>query len=343
MRHPWVNIVLLALLGAQAASGFYGLISGSERQAWALWVHGIGAYAIALLVFWKGQVVLEAWRRRRRPLPARAVFVLLALLLAAVLASGFAWSFAGRRVFYGYSLITIHIVLALVLLVPLAWHVTFMRFVFRSRAAMDRRAVLRLGAALVAGLGAWQIAGRSISALALPGARRRFTGSYETGSMTGEFPTVSWLFDRPGPVDPAHWRLELDGEVERQITLTYEELLAMPHEARAVLLDCTGGWYSTQEWEGVRVDRLMEMAGVKPSAQSVTFEGVSGYSRGFPVEEARNLLLATSVAGRPLNHDHGFPARLVAPDHRGFAWVKWVTRIRANDTSSLLQPPVPLQ
>lgn len=51
MRHPWVNTILLALLGAQAASGFYGLISGSEKQAWALWVHGIGAYAIALSFF----------------------------------------------------------------------------------------------------------------------------------------------------------------------------------------------------------------------------------------------------------------------------------------------------
>ena len=53
-------------------------------------------------------------------------------------------------------------------------------------------------------------------------------------------------------------------------------------------------------------------------------------------------VLATQVAGAPLGHGHGFPARLVVPDRRGFDWVKWVVRVHVGRTSHLLQPPLPL-
>jgi DMSO/TMAO reductase YedYZ molybdopterin-dependent catalytic subunit len=54
-------------------------------------------------------------------------------------------------------------------------------------------------------------------------------------------------------------------------------------------------------------------------------------------------LLALDVAGRPLSHGHGAPARLVVPDHRGFDWVKWVVRVTVNDSGDFWQPPLPLQ
>ena len=61
------------------------------------------------------------------------------------------------------------------------------------------------------------------------------------------------------------------------------------------------------------------------------------------MSEARSYILATHVGGEPLSRGHGFPARLVAPDKRGFEWVKWVEEIEVNDTSKWLQPPLPLQ
>jgi DMSO/TMAO reductase YedYZ molybdopterin-dependent catalytic subunit len=343
MRHPWANVLLLLLLAAQLASGFAGLINGSETAAWMLRVHDAGAFAILLLMFWKGRVVLASLQRRRAPLFERLGFLTLGVLLLGAIGTGLYWVFAGRTLISGYSVITLHVILALALIGLLAWHALAMRFIFGVDRAADRRAFLRLGALGIAGLALWQASEQLLSLLSRPGAARRFTGSYETGSFTGDFPVVSWLFDRPPPVDPAGWRLAVGGAVEHPLTLAYQDLERMATDGDAVLLDCTGGWYSTQQWEGIPIRRLLEMAGVKPEARSVTFEAVSGYSRRFELQSVGSFLLATRVAGEVLSHSHGFPARLVAPEYRGFEWVKWITRIEVDETPHYLQPPVPLQ
>jgi DMSO/TMAO reductase YedYZ molybdopterin-dependent catalytic subunit len=195
----------------------------------------------------------------------------------------------------------------------------------------------------VAGLALWQANGLLLRVLDLPGARRRFTGSYETGSFTGDFPTVSWLFDKPGRVGTGDWRLTVDGAVREPIELDYAEVEALAVAEQTALLDCTGGWYSTQVWRGIPLAALLDRAGVEGGARSITVEAVSGYDRRFNLDEARGFLLATAVAGNTLSHGHGFPLRLVAPDHRGFDWVKWVKAIHINGSSEFLQPPFPLQ
>ena len=93
----------------------------------------------------------------------------------------------------------------------------------------------------------------------------------------------------------------------------------------------------------MNLGRLLARAGVGADAASFTVVSVSGYARRFPLEAAPNFILATHVAGQRLDHGHGYPLRLVAPEYRGFNWVKWVARVEVNTTSELLQPPVPLQ
>jgi DMSO/TMAO reductase YedYZ molybdopterin-dependent catalytic subunit len=56
----------------------------------------------------------------------------------------------------------------------------------------------------------------------------------------------------------------------------------------------------------------------------------TGYRWSFPIDDAREMLLATHVGDEPLTHAHGAPVRLVAPGRRGFEWVKWVDRIELH-------------
>ena len=93
----------------------------------------------------------------------------------------------------------------------------------------------------------------------------------------------------------------------------------------------------------MNLGRLLDLAGPRPGARSVSCAASSGYGRRFALGPARGYLLALGVAGQTLDHAHGFPLRLVAPERRGFEWVKWVARVEVLAESELLQPPVPLQ
>lgn len=336
MRFPWVNVALLVLLLLQVSSGYLGFVNGEERQAWLLWLHGMGAYALVLLLWWKGAVVWHALRRGRRWTWARVSFLVAVVLLLLTLALGLLWTFGGPRYLFGFSLVSLHIYVAVPLILLLLFHTWRMRWILDVKQAVDRRAFLRLGLAGLAGALVWWLARRWQGA-------RRFTGSYEVGSMGGRFPHVSWINDDPAPLSVATWRLAVTGNVRQPLSPSYDALLQMAAEERVATLDCTGGWYSEQLWRGVPLARLLAQAGVGHGARGVHVRSVTGYWRRFSLEEAQGFLLATHVAGAPLDHGHGFPARLVAPDLRGFNWVKWITEIRVENVSPLLQPPLPLQ
>jgi DMSO/TMAO reductase YedYZ molybdopterin-dependent catalytic subunit len=79
---------------------------------------------------------------------------------------------------------------------------------------------------------------------ALPGAARRFTDSYQTDSFTSIFPTTSWLFDHPEPINPATWQLVVEGAVEQLVSFSYTELEVLARQDQISLLDCTGGFYT---------------------------------------------------------------------------------------------------
>ncbi|MSP14386.1 MAG: hypothetical protein EXR62_15720 [Chloroflexi bacterium] len=343
MRYPWANIVLLGLLLAQLLTGLGGLMSGSPSFSWVLWLHGIGAYAVVVVFFWKSAIIYRVFQRRKAIHVARLGFWTMALVLLAIVATGYFWTYAGAAYLGNSSLMVVHGLLAGGLVAFLAWHVLAKRFIFRFPQARDRRAFLRLAGMTLAGWALWRLAEPVRAAVDSPGVRRRFTGSYENGSLTGAFPEVSWLFDGPPPMAAQDWRLVIDGAVDRPLTLSYAQVQQLAVDTIAEILDCTGGWYSRQAWTGVAVGRLLQMAGVQPQARSVTVAAVSGYGRRFNLAEISDYILATQVGGQPLIHGHGFPARLVANGHRGYDWVKWVTHIQVNTTSQFLQPPLPLQ
>jgi DMSO/TMAO reductase YedYZ molybdopterin-dependent catalytic subunit len=342
IRFPWANLALLLFLSLQLVTGLVGLLGTSDPFRIVFWMHAIGAYGIVALLFAKGTIVYYAIRRRPGVTQARLTLGVLVVLLLTVLVTGFVWITAGPYYVLGISLVNLHAYLAVLLFVILAWHVLDRRWVARVPAARDRAAFRRLAGVTVAGVVLWQSERAVQSLLGTPGSRRRFTGSYERGSFTGEFPEVSWLNDDPAAIDAATWRLRIWGEVERPLELSYDEVRTLSGAALVATVDCTGGWYSTQWWQGVSLARLLERAGMTEAAQSISIRSVTGYGRRFSLEDARRLTLATHVADRPLTHGHGFPARLVVPDQRGFDWVKWVTEIRVLDSSHLWQSPLPL-
>ena len=290
MRYPWANTVLLLLLVVQLVTGLFGLIAGAPRLAWVLWLHAAGGYAVLVVFVWKGRIIVDVLRRRRRLDWPRLGSLSLTLFVVVILGTGIIWTIGGPAYALGFSLITLHAVLALFLLVLFAWHTLAKRFIFRVRPARSPRVPApdchqRGGAGRVE-------AGRAGNRLlSLPGAARRFTGSYETGSLTGAFPTVSWLFDNPPPVAADTWRLVIDGAVAQPLTLTYDQIEQMAQDERAATIDCTGGWYSAQTWRGVALGRLLAQSEPAPHALSVTVEAVSGYGRRFALDEARGLLV----------------------------------------------------
>ena len=337
----WANTLLLLFLLAELASGFFGLTSGSEDRAIYMHIHRVAGYGILAILVWKSAIVLRSLRRPRR-FAVRAPSVLLAGLLLATLALGFAWSLAGPFHLWIFSGVSWHIYVGAALAVPLAWHALHMARGTRIAFSPNRRLALRAAALGLAGFVGWRLSERIAVAAELNGANRAFTGSYPAGDHTGNaFPRVSWLNDNPAPIDAAQWRLRVFGEVERPLTLGADDL----GESASVVaaLDCTGGWRSTQTWRGVALADILDAAGASESARSVTVRSVTGYYRRFSPDAARGFLLASRVEDEALSHGHGFPMRLVAPERRGFEWVKWVTEIEISAIPAWWQPPLPTQ
>ena len=341
MRFPWANVLLLLLVFAELLTGFFGLVSGSTDRAIFILLHRVAGYGILAILVWKSANILFSLRWRRAKTPRAASILLLATLMV-TLGLGLGWSLIGPFTWGLFSGLSWHIYFGASLLPILVWHSLYHTRGFPVTFWADRRSLLRFVGILAIAAASWQLAELGARLGGLSGATRRFTGSYEAKSFSGnDFPRVSWLNDMPRPVDASQWRLTVSGAVEREVALSYDDL-AGDAELTATI-DCTGGWHSTQVWRGVPLAELLALAGPTAGASSVSLVSTTGYYRRFSMDEASRYLLATQVGDEVLSRGHGFPLRLVAPGKRGFEWVKWVERIEVNETPRWLQPPLPLQ
>ena len=328
------NQALLVVLLFAFGTGVATVAIGSPDGAWVAIGHGICGLAVLLLIPWKSRVVRGGLRRARL---SRWVSLLLAALALSTLIAGLGYATGLVRSIAGEPGLWVHIAVALTLVPLVVWHV-WARGIRPRRTDLSRRAVLRAGVLAVGAAGLYAVGEAAVRVLGLPGARRRFTGSYETASFRPEaMPSTSWLLDAVPSVGPARWRLTIkDGQGPRELTLA--QLAAYGTQVRATL-DCTSGWYSHQDWTGVPLGTLLHRG---PGAQSMYVHSVTGYWVRLPIQDLDRLLLATQVGGAPLSADHGFPVRLVALGRRGYWWVKWVDRIEVQTTPSWWQPPFPI-
>ena len=311
------NLALLTLLSVAFLTGWVAFAFFATPARAALLLHAAAGFAILLLLPWKSVV---AHRGLRRPRPARWASVVFAVLVVISLAAGLAHSFGRPWPFFGdLTAMEFHVGAALAAIPFFLWHV-LARPVRVRRTDLSRRALLRGG---LLGAGALALA-------VVPGASRRLTGSYRLDFVPG----TQWMFDSVPRLDRRAWRLIVGSD-----QWTYDQLAAHQDRVTAVI-DCTGGWYCEQKWEGVRLSRVLQPAA---GDLSLVVRSVTGYTRRFDLRALDNLLLATRMAGDELSADNGFPVRLVAPGERGFWWVKWLAEVRTDGLPAWWQAPFPLQ
>jgi DMSO/TMAO reductase YedYZ molybdopterin-dependent catalytic subunit len=147
-------------------------------------------------------------------------------------------------------------------------------------------------------------------------------------------------------IDPAGWRLRIHGLVDRELTITYQQLLARPQIERWITMTCVsnevgGDLVSTARFLGVRLADLLREVGVHPDADQLLATSVDGMTIGSPtsvVLDGRDAMLAVGMNGEPLPIVHGFPVRMVVPGLYGYVSAcKWIVDLQATrfaDTSA---------
>ena len=228
-----------------------------------------------------------------------------------------------------------------------------------SPGAVTRRGVLHgsaalgvVGAAAVVAGGAGQLLGRGVGdsraevtrLLAAapvtpappvpPGADLTAFGAPPVITSNADFYRIDAALRVPA-LSAADWTLRVHGMVDRELTLSFADLLARPLVARTLTLTCVsndvgGPLVSSATFVGVSLRDLLRDAGVHDAADQLLSTSVDGWTAGTPtavvLEPDRGALLAVGMNGEALPREHGFPVRMVVPGLYGYvSATKWVT------------------
>jgi DMSO/TMAO reductase YedYZ molybdopterin-dependent catalytic subunit len=300
--------------------------------------------AVILLV-----AVLAGLASRRRALPGRAVIAALGVAgLAAVIFS---------PVFAPLNLVAPLVALIAGLAAFDGLHALATRAegapADRSGGVSRRRVLLGAAAAGIVGVGA-AVAGSSLGGAAArsrdalfgrirplqpapalpPGADFASVGSPTFLTANRDFYRIDTALRIP-EITAEDWALRIHGMVERELRLTYDDLLARPLLEQAITLTCVsnevnGNLISTANFTGVSLRDLLLEAGVAPRAEQLFSTSTDGWTAGTPTDVVlrpdSGALLAVGMNGEPLPPEHGFPVRMVVPGLYGFvSATKWLT------------------
>lgn len=154
-----------------------------------------------------------------------------------------------------------------------------------------------------------------------------------------EFYRVDTAFAVP-QVTTDEWQLKIHGAVDREITLSYADLLALPSIERMITLTCVsnevgGGLAGNARWQGVRIADVLAMAGPRSGADCVLSTSIDGFTVTTPINaltDDRDALLSFAMNGEPLPVEHGFPVRMVVPGLYGYvSATKWVVDLEVTN------------
>jgi DMSO/TMAO reductase YedYZ molybdopterin-dependent catalytic subunit len=149
------------------------------------------------------------------------------------------------------------------------------------------------------------------------------------------FPRFGTHLHHPPPQVPADHAIEVGGAVTAAVSMTSADLAQLPRREVRADLHCVAGWSAVDLlWEGVAFETVYREV-IEPvldrsaPVTHVAFAGLDGHRSVATLEDAlaANVLIAENLDGRPLDADHGAPARLVSPSQYGFVSTKHLSRI----------------
>ena len=148
-------------------------------------------------------------------------------------------------------------------------------------------------------------------------------------SRTRKWPVLDAFGTPKVPLD--NWQLKIFGLVERPLSFTLAEFKALPRVKVFADFHCVTRWSRLGNiWEGVSVQHLLSLAGVKPTAQYVVCHGYDNHwTTNLPLADfmAEDALLADLHDGQPISPDHGGPVRGMVPQLYAWKSAKWIRGI----------------
>src|SRR5215470_279690 len=147
------------------------------------------------------------------------------------------------------------------------------------------------------------------------------TGGWRIYTISGHMPVF----------DPATWRLKIGGLVEQPVSLSYDELRALPRAEQVSNFHCVTGWtVNNVRWGGVRIHDVLAAARPQVTAHALEFVSMEvPYTDYLTMHQAslQDVMLAYEMDGKPLPQEHGAPVRLIIPQMYGYKNVKWLEGI----------------
>lgn len=179
----------------------------------------------------------------------------------------------------------------------------------------------------------------AVAAPAIPaGAELGIAGLAPVITPNKEFYRIDTALQIPR-IDPATWSVRITGEVENEIELTWDELIALPLEESVTTLMCVsnevgGDLIGNALWLGYPIREVLKRAKPKAGADMVLSRSIDGFTAGTPLEvlqDDRNAIFAIGMNGEPLPEEHGFPVRMVVPGLYGYvSATKWVVELEVT-------------
>ena len=157
--------------------------------------------------------------------------------------------------------------------------------------------------------------------------------------LVNGFPRFGTHLHRPAPAVPVDPVIEISGAVARSFAVPLAQLATLPRRELTADFHCVAGWSATNvRWEGVAFETfyrtMIEPLQPRPSVTHIVFVGLDRYGSIVSIEDALadDVLIADHLNGRPLDSDHGAPARLVSPNQYGFVSTKHLCAIELHTT-----------